>query len=217
MDNPAIFVILFFGFFYMIMLGVSVLMYVLQSLALYRLAKNRGIANYGLAWVPVGSSWLLGKLADDVNICRRNKKTHFARNLLILNLVYIGSFFVLYIGAIAVGISIGLQEATHGYSAAMAPGAIILIVLLYLALVGVMIAMMVLTYMALYRVYYGYAEENAVLYLVLSIFISFTQPIIMFIIRNRKLLPPDPSTFQQNGYPNMYTTVSTEDGNVNQQ
>ena len=215
--DPAIFAILFLGFFYMIMLGVSVLMYVLQSLALYRLAKNRGIANYGLAWVPVGSSWLLGKLADDVNICRRNKKTHFARNLLILNLVYIGSFFVLYIGAIAVGISIGLQEATHGYSAAMAPGAIILIVLLYLALVGVMIAMMVLTYMALYRVYYGYAEENAVLYLVLSIFISFTQPIIMFIIRNRKLLPPDPSTFQQNGYPNMYTTVSTEDGNVNQQ
>lgn len=217
MDNPAIFVILFFGFFYMIMLGVSVLMYVLQSLALYRLAKNRGIANYGLAWVPVGSSWLLGKLADDVNICRRNKKTHFARNLLILNLVYIGSFFVLYIGAIAVGISIGLQEATHGYSAAMAPGAIILIVLLYLALVGVMIAMMVLTYMALYRVYYGYAEENAVLYLVLSIFISFTQPIIMFIIRNRKLLPPDPSTFQENGYPNMYTTVSPEQGNHYQQ
>ena len=153
MDNPAIFAILFFGFFYMIMLGVAVLTYVLQSLALYRLAKNRGIANYGLAWVPIGSSWLLGKLADDVNICRRNKKTHFARNLLILNLAYFGAFILIYIVAIIIGISIGLQEISYGYSVTMAPAAIVVLLLLYLLLVGGAIAMMVLTYMALYRVF----------------------------------------------------------------
>ena len=216
MGNAMAFAILFFAIFYIILLGAAILMYVFQSLALFKLAKNRGIANYGLAWVPIGSSWLLGKLADDVNICRRNKKTNFARNLLTLNLVYVGSFIAIYIAAIAIGISIGMQSSYGGYSASMAPGAVIVLLLLYLVLVGVMIAMIVLNYMALYRVYYGYAEENAVLYLVLSIFVSITQPIFLFIIRNRPLLPPDPSTFGQNGYSYMYSTTP-EQGNYYQQ
>ena len=216
MGNAMAFAILFFAIFYIILLGAAILMYVFQSLALFKLAKNRGIANYGLAWVPIGSSWLLGKLADDVNICRRNKKTNFARNLLTLNLVYVGSFIAIYIAAIAIGVSIGMQSSYGGYSASMAPGAVIVLLLLYLVLVGVMIAMIVLNYMALYRVFYGYAEENAVLYLVLSIFVSITQPIFLFIIRNRPLLPPDPSTFGQNGYSYMYS-ATPEQGNYYQQ
>jgi len=195
------FLIAFFAIFYLLFLGAAILMYVLQSLALFNLAKKRGIQNYGLAWVPIGSSWILGKLADDVNICRRNKRTHFARNLLVLNIAYLASFVLVYIGAFALGITIAMEEMMSGVASTAGPAIILVAVLLWLVLVALIIAINVLFYMALYRVFYGYAEENAVIFTVLSIFFSILLPIFLFVIRNRELLPPDPTTFVQNGYP----------------
>jgi len=195
------FLIAFFAIFYLLFLGAAILMYVLQSLALFNLAKKRGIQNYGLAWVPIGSSWILGKLADDVNICRRNKRTHFARNLLVLNIAYLASFVLVYIGAFALGITIAMEEMMSGVASTAGPAIILVAVLLWLVLVALIIAIHVLFYMALYRVFYGYAEENAVIFTVLSIFFSILLPIFLFVIRNRELLPPDPTTFVQNGYP----------------
>lgn len=195
------FLIAFFAIFYLLFLGAAIVMYVLQSLALFNLAKKRGIQNYGLAWVPIGSSWILGKLADDVNICRRNKRTHFARNLLVLNIAYLAFFVLVYIGAFALGITIAMEEMMSGVASTAGPAIILVAVLLWLVLVALIIAINVLFYMALYRVFYGYAEENAVIFTVLSIFFSILQPIFLFVIRNRELLPPDPTTFVQNGYP----------------
>lgn len=43
----------------------SVAMYVLQALGLYTIAQRRGIKHAWLAWVPVGSVWILGSIADD--------------------------------------------------------------------------------------------------------------------------------------------------------
>ena len=47
-----------------ILLALAVVMYVFQSLGLYTMAKRRGIKCYGLAWVPIGNLWIMGKLAD---------------------------------------------------------------------------------------------------------------------------------------------------------
>ena len=38
--------------------------YVFQSLSLYAIARRRGIAHPGLAWVPVAYSWILGSISD---------------------------------------------------------------------------------------------------------------------------------------------------------
>lgn len=182
-------------------LTVGIGLYVLNSVALFKLAKKRGIQNYGLAWLPIGSTWVLGKLADDVNICRRNKKTNFARNLLILNLVTVGIGILTYIAAFAIAISViglGLEHTTpDDFVYSMLPHVGILI-LLALAIAVVSIASAVISYMALYRVFYGYSEDNATVFLVLSIFFPILQPIFLFTIRNRELLPPDPLTFTQN-------------------
>ncbi len=196
---------------YLGLLAFLVLTYVLQSVALFKLAKKRGILNYAMAWVPIGSTWLLGKLADDVNLCRRNKKTHFARNLLVIQLVYIVSLFVIYFGVLITSVSLGLGSTEPSFSPGLMAFFLVFIVL-YLALVALIITLYVINYMALYRVFYGYAEENAAVFLVLSIFFSIVQPFLLFYIRNKELLPPDPSTFFQNGfpvYPNMYTPTSS--------
>lgn len=120
--------------------GVAV--YVMQALSLYTMAQKRGIANAWLAWVPVGSSWILGALADDIN-ARQGKKTNYGLILLVATAVTAAgsaSLFLLpFLGLFAAPLSI---------------------------------AVMVVYYMALYEIYRDYAPQNAVLFLVLSILLS---------------------------------------------
>lgn len=44
---------------------LSIAMYVLQALGMYAIAKRRGIKNPWLAWIPIGSVWILGSISDD--------------------------------------------------------------------------------------------------------------------------------------------------------
>ena len=43
---------------------ISIASYILYSLGLYTIAARRGIRHAWLAWVPVGSVWILGSIAD---------------------------------------------------------------------------------------------------------------------------------------------------------
>lgn len=52
----------------------SVAMYVLQALGLYTIAARRGIRHAWLAWVPVGSVWVLGTIADDFKLKTQGKR-----------------------------------------------------------------------------------------------------------------------------------------------
>lgn len=47
-----------------ILIALAVVMYIFESLAIYRIAKNRGIENPWLAWIPIGSAWIVGKIGD---------------------------------------------------------------------------------------------------------------------------------------------------------
>ena len=43
---------------------LAIASYVLTALALYTIARRRGLRNPWLAWIPVANSWLLGSLSD---------------------------------------------------------------------------------------------------------------------------------------------------------
>ena len=108
--------------------------YVLRSIGLYTMAKNRGIENAWLAWVPVGNSWLLGQIADEVN-SRQGKKTNYSLILLVLTAV----------------------TAAGGFSLVLLPFSALLSAPLSLAA-------SVVYFIALYDVYQDYAPKNAVFF-----------------------------------------------------
>lgn len=66
---------------------ISIAIYVLQALGFYTIAKRRGIDHAWLAWVPVGSAWILGSICDDFKTRRTGKKHGFRIAILILNVV----------------------------------------------------------------------------------------------------------------------------------
>jgi len=58
------------GFFILILslivLAIAIVVYILQSIALYKLSSKNNIQNAWLAWIPVGNMYILGKLGFEV-------------------------------------------------------------------------------------------------------------------------------------------------------
>lgn len=53
---------------FIFLLLVSIAIYILSSLGLYKLAKNRNIENPWLAWIPIANLYVLGKLVGSLRI-----------------------------------------------------------------------------------------------------------------------------------------------------
>ena len=63
-------IIVFVG---LLVLALSVVMYVLSSLGMYRIAQRRGIRNPWLSWIPVGNMWILGCISDQYQYLVKGK------------------------------------------------------------------------------------------------------------------------------------------------
>ena len=152
---------------------VSIGFYVLTALSLYTLGKRRGIRKPWLSWIPVGDAWILGSLSDQYRYVNRHQETNRRKILVTLYLVLL-ALLVLFLGSIA--------WAAIREDGGMAPAAAML--MLSITMMGVSVFALVLRYMALFDVFKSTAQENAVLYLVLSILFPVTEPFFLFFNRN---------------------------------
>ena len=71
-DDIGYILLFYFGFWIVLML-ISIVMYVLQSIGLYKTAKRRGIHNAWLSWLPVGCTWIIGCISDQYQYVVRGK------------------------------------------------------------------------------------------------------------------------------------------------
>ena len=70
--------------------------WILRSMSLYSIAKRRGIRNPWLAWIPVGSNWILGSVADQYQHLVQGKITSRRKIMLILSAVSAVLYTVVY-------------------------------------------------------------------------------------------------------------------------
>lgn len=160
-------------------MGFSVVMYVLNAVGLYRIANRRGIHHAWLAWVPVGCNWLLGSISDHYQYVAKQKVTSKRKILLILSLVLAAVSFLMMGGVAAIVVASGSTGENLAFSLAIA-----LTLIAYLAMMGLAIAVTVFCYMAYYDLFRSCKPNNAILFLVLSIFINVTLPFFVFICGN---------------------------------
>lgn len=156
-------------------MGFSLVMYVLNAVGLYRIAKRRGIHHAWLAWVPIGCNWLLGSISDHYQYVAKQKVTSKRKVLLILSLILVACLFVLAGGVVA------LVLATEGMAgdAAMVL-AVALMLIAYLGMLGLAIAITVFCYIAYYDLFRSCKPGNAVLFLVLGIIFNVTLAFFVF-------------------------------------
>ena len=167
---------------------VSIATYVLTALALYTIAKRRGLKNAWLAWIPVADCWLLGSLSDQYQYVV-NGQHKSRRKILLLFRILITIMWISLMGLLA-----NLFFHTFGSIlwGSMNDDQIFQILhqamnllALCLPLVGASIAYAVFRYMALYDIYKSLDPANCVLFLVLSILFGVTEPFFLFFSRNK--------------------------------
>ena len=156
-------------------IAFAVVSYVLGAVGMYRIAKRRGIHHAWLAWVPVGSSWLLGSISDHYQYVAKRKNTKRRRVLLILQLIMAAVSMVYTTSTVMMILSADSTVAT---------GLAALIILFYLLLMGVAIAAAVFCYIAYYDLFRSCKPGNAVLFLVLSVVFNVTLPFFVFACSN---------------------------------
>lgn len=143
--------------------------YVLSGLGLYSIAKRRGIQRPWLAWVPGVNLYTLGCVSDQYWALVRGKNKNKRTALLLLLILSLAAFCVLLAQA-------PVREAT-----------LVNVLLLLLPVFGATVALTVIAYMALYDLYVSCDPKHAVLYLVLSIVLSVSQPVCLFLCRKKDL------------------------------
>ncbi len=69
MDGAAILLALIAGTFFLLVVLIIIL-YILKSIGLYRMAKNKEIKQSWLAWIPYGDNYILGSVVKKIEIGR---------------------------------------------------------------------------------------------------------------------------------------------------
>ena len=183
---------------------ISIAVYVFTALALYAIANRRGLKNPWMAWVPVLNMWTLGAIADDYQQMVNGQKKARRKVLLALEIavdVLAVLMIVLCIGMIG-GVLANMDPITGEVpeSAIMSVGlSAVGVALLALPLMVVAIVKLVFQYIAYYELFKSCEPGNAVLYLVLSIFINICLPVFLFVCRKKDEGMPKP----QPGIPQM--------------
>ena len=168
--------------------------YVLTALALYTIAKRRGLNNPWLAWIPVANCWILGSLSDQYRYVVKGENKSKRKSLLTLNIITVLLSIamvicaIVMVGKVIVG-AVGEVDETRLLEMILGPT--MGIVGLCLPLIGVAIAYAIIYYMALYDVFKSLDPGNCVLFLVLSILFNVTEPFFLFFNRKKDQgMPP---------------------------
>ena len=171
--------LIFWLIYLLVICAYGIAAYVLRSIGTYTIAKRRGIRHPWMAWVPVVDYWLLGCISDQYQYVVKGKNKSKRKVLLILNIVMWVLYAVMLAGCVNV-----LTSAIFGAPDEEILTSAIGILGTCIPLLGVGIALMVIRYMSMYDLYSSCCPQNNVLFLVLSIIFSVTEP--FFIFFNRK-------------------------------
>lgn len=175
----------------------SIAMYVLMSLGLYTIAKRRGIEHAWLAWLPVGSTWILGSIADHYRKVTRGERKNRRTVMVVLSaVVFLLALIVIFtmfgsVFELIMDMEYGHydeEEVVLEFIAGMFSS-----VGLSLLMSGAAIAMTVLQYICLYELFESCDPQNKTLYLLLSIFLGVSS-ILIFLCRSKDqgMYPPPP-------------------------
>ncbi len=151
--------------------------YILTAISYYNVAKVRNMENPWLAWIPVVNSFLVGKVADDINKDYQ-KTTHRGVTLLVLNLI--SALSTVIILAVTFPLFFDLIDSAVYYGSALPDqlvydflGKLMMVFIVALLLAIVAIWEMVLRYMSQYTVFKEYAPQSAGVYLAISLVCQF--------------------------------------------
>ena len=194
----------FYAIYMLAVSGFGIAAYVLRALGFYTIAKRRGINHPWMSWVPVLDLWVLGCISDQYRYVVKGQTKNKRKWLLGLNiaLAVIYIVFFVFFGIMMFDVVTG---AINGMNESMIleelMGSAIGLAAATLPMAGLAIAVVVIRYFAMYDLYTSCRPQNIVLFLVLSIFFTVTEPFFLFFLRKKdggmppRRTAPQPQTY----------------------
>ncbi len=179
LEGVAGFLVGFVLIFALIALLFCVVVYVLESLSLYTIAKRRGIHNPWLSWLPIGNVWIIGCISDQYRYVAKGTVTNRRKILLGFAIAFAILSVLTSFTSFVTGLSAGMGDST-GIGLLVAVQLLIAFVSFVLSIVH-----LVFFYIALNDIYGSCDPSNHTVYLVLSILFSVTIPVFLMICRNK--------------------------------
>ena len=172
----------------------SIAAYILTAMALYTVSRRRGLNHAWLAWIPVANMWLLGSISDQYRYVVKGENKTKRKWLLVLSIlksVLVLGILVYAVVMVGTALNLGLHGEFRQEGMMDIIGPVLTILGLVLPFAAIAITSCVIRYMALFDIYRSMDPGNAVLYLVLSILFSPTEPFFLFFNREKDLgMPP---------------------------
>lgn len=173
-------------FIYGIILLASIGLYIMQSIAVMKMAKKRNIKNGWLAWIPVASDYMFGKVSEPTG---KGKKTGIT--LLVLNIVM--SVVTVIFAIIMVAFIMVMEFSANSSMEFFGTAEVSFLIAFLLGLVvvlGVSIAYMVVKFVAYYRICQNFGGESGIGYfigiLVTTLLdIGIVPPILMLVLASK--------------------------------
>ncbi len=171
----------------------SVIAYIFQSRAMYAVAKRRGIERPWLAWVPVGSSWMIGCISDQYRYVKLGQVKNKRKVLLWLEVGVLAATVLASVALIVLalqGVDVVSGEYTAGSAESYAVSMLGILAICF-GLIAVSVAYMIVYYMSLWDYFHSCNPQYAKLFFLLSVLITYPQPFFMFACRDKDLgMPP---------------------------
>lgn len=179
---------LFYGIYMLVVSAFGIVAYVLRSLGMYTIAKRRGIHHPWMSWVPVLDLWVLGCISDQFRYVVKGQTKNKRKWLLGLNITLVVIYIVFFVffgvmmASVISGVISGMDESLMLENMM---GSLIGLLASIIPMTILAITVMVIRYICMYDLYTSCTPGNNVLFLVLSIFFSVTEPFFVFFIRNK--------------------------------
>lgn len=190
---------------YLVMLVYGITAYIMGSLGYYTIAMRRGIRHPWLAWIPFGNLWILGSIADQYQFVSLGQVKNRRKVLLGLQIAITALVVALY--AMVIYASVVMLFAMGGSTQMEMNGVFALVyMLICIALLVLYVLLVVFRYIALYNLFASCLPGAKVAFLLLSIFLGFVEPFLVFGCRKQdKGMPPrrdapvhlDPPVFEE--------------------
>ncbi len=190
--------------------GVGLLVYILQALTLYTVAKRRGIHKPWLAWIPLANVWILGSVSDQYQYVVKGQVKNKRKILLGLDITIavIASLITAVIAWMVIDFLGALRDFPGTVISEPADildllvsvltyniGLLVSVALLSIPMAVIAIIQAVYFWMAMYDLFRSCDPNNSTLYLVLSLLGNFVVAgvygVFMILCRDKDLgMPP---------------------------
>jgi hypothetical protein len=189
--------------------ALGTVVYVVTAFALFKIAKACGLKYPWMSFIPVASSFLLGQIADTHCHHNEGKKTSYRKILLGLEIALLAITFIVLTISVVMFVMAMIEEGSVPDGEAMLTSVVLLaFAVLAVAMVLLVVAVIyaVFSYIALYKIFKLFDSSNAPLYIVLCIFFSIAQPIILLLLARKEPVFLDTAEEPNAGYTPVFSS-----------